>query len=356
MQLVARKVAQLDQPVAVVVRPGDPSPGRVHVAERSGRVVAVELATGRATEVADLTARTKAGGERGLLGLAFSPNGSRLYVHYTDRDGDTNVDELPMTATGKADPAGRRRLLFVEQPYANHNGGHLATGPDGMLYVGLGDGGSAGDPDGNGQDLGTLLGKLVRIDPRPSAGSAYTVPTDNPFVGRPGARPEIWSYGLRNPWRFSFDPATGDLWIGDVGQDRLEKIDVARAVAGAGRAANFGWKAFEGSRVFDRSVPAPDAVAPYHEYPHGTGPGEGCSITGGVVYRGSALAGLAGAYLFADYCVPGVRAVPATGDGPPVEVRLTDGPIEVVAFGVDGSGEPLVASLGGGLYRLEPAR
>jgi glucose/arabinose dehydrogenase len=354
--LTVREVATFDEPVVVLARPRDPDPDRVHVAERSGRVVAVELATGRRTDVADLTARTRAGGERGLLGMAFSPDGSRLYVHYTDRNGDTNVDEFTMTAAGRADPLSRRRLLLVEQPFANHNGGDLVTGPDGMLYLGLGDGGSAGDPEGNGQDLGSLLGKLLRIDPRPVAGASYGVPSDNPFVGRPGTRPEIWSYGLRNPWRFSFDPATGDLWIGDVGQDRLEEIDVARAADGGGRGVNFGWKAFEGSRVFDRSVPAPGAAGPYHEYPHGTGDGEGCSVTGGVVYRGTALAGLAGAYLFADYCVPGIRAVPASGAGAAVSVPLTDGPTEVVAFGVDGSGEPLVASLGGGLYRIEAAR
>jgi len=225
----------------------------------------------------------------------------------------------------------------------------------------MGDGGSSGDPQGNGQNPATLLGKLLRIDPRASNGRPYSIPSDNPFAGGSGGREEIWASGLRNPWGFSFDPATGDLWIADVGQDRVEEINVARAGGGtgaggtgAGRGANFGWNVYEGSARFDRSAPAIDAVAPFYEYRHGTGADEGCSVTGGVVYRGDAIAGLAGAYLFADYCVAGIRAVPAAGAAPPVARRVLDTPASVVAFALDGDGEVLVASLDGRVYRLEP--
>ncbi len=362
-----RLLARFDKPVALAVRPGDPRPGRIYVAEQGGRVRALNQAGANGgtidpVAVVDLRSRTAADGERGLLGLAFSPDGSEMYVNYTDRHGDTNVDAFTMTAAGGADPTSRRPLILVAQPFSNHNGGHLVTGPDGMLYIGMGDGGSGGDPQGNGQNPATLLGKLLRIDPRPSAGRPYTVPADNPFAGGAGGRAEIWASGLRNPWGFSFDPATGDLWIADVGQDRVEEINVARApggagtgaATGAGRAANFGWNVYEGSARFDRSAAAVDAVAPFYEYRHGSGADEGCSVTGGVVYRGDATAGLDGAYLFADYCVAGIRAVSASGPAPPAARRLLDTPASVVAFALDRDGEVLVASLDGGVYRLEP--
>jgi len=339
----------LTAPVDLAVRRADPT---LYVAQQGGQVVALRT-DGTRSVILDVSGDISTGGERGLLGIAFTPSGDELVASMTDRDGNTLLIAVAVGDDGTADPDSRRVLYTARQPYPNHNGGDVAFGPDGMLYLGLGDGGAAGDPERHALDVSSPLGKMLRLDPTTTPASA---PADNPFAGVAGALDEVWAVGLRNPWRFSFDPATGDLWIGDVGQDRLEEIDVARAVTGGGRGANFGWKAFEGSRVFDRSVTAPGAVAPYHEYPHGTGAGEGCSVTGGVVYRGSALAGLAGAYLFADYCVPGIRAVPAVGDGPPVEVRLTEGPTEVVAFGVDGSGEPLVVSLGGGLYRLDPVR
>lgn len=365
-----RLLARFDKPVAMAVRPGDPVPGRIYVAEQGGRVRALndsgadggDGGTADAVAVVDLRSRTTADGERGLLGLAFSPDGDELYVNYTDRSGATNVDAFTMTAAGTADPTSRRQLLLIAQPYSNHNGGHLVTGPDGMLYIGMGDGGSGGDPQGNGQNPATLLGKLLRIDPRPSAGRPYTIPADNPFAGGSGGRAEIWASGLRNPWGFSFDPATGDLWIADVGQDRLEEINVARApgsagtgaATGAGRGANFGWNVYEGSARFDRSAAAVDAVAPFYEYRHGNGADEGCSVTGGVVYRGDAIAGLDGAYLFADYCVAGIRAVAVSGSAPPAARRVLETPASVVAFALDRDGEVLVASLDGRVYRLEP--
>ncbi len=358
-----RQLATLDEPVAFAVRPGDVT--HTYVAQRAGLIVTLDAGGNEGgAPVADLRGRTVAGGERGLLGLTFSPDGSKLYVDYTDRNGDTNVDELTMQPDGAAAASSRRRLLVIEQPYSNHNGGHVVTGPDGMLYIGMGDGGSGGDPQGNGQDLGVLLGKLLRIDPTPAAdGSPYTVPADNPFVGRAGVRPEIWSYGLRNPWRFSFDPATGDLWVGDVGQDAWEELDVVRVddpAAPAGRGANFGWNAFEGTHRYDDGVTAAaPLLEPIHDYPHGGGDLQGCSVTGGVVYRGSAIANLSGAYLFADYCVAGVRGLDAAagddqaGDG---VRRLTAGPTAIASFGTDPNGAVLVASLDGGVYRLELRR
>lgn len=355
-----QRLAEFSDPVAVAVRPGDE---RVYVVERGGTIKVMSPA-GEVAErpAANLTGRTAAGGERGLLGLAFSPDGTRAYVNYTDDDGHTNVDELAVDAAGNLDVATRRRLLFIEQPYGNHNGGHLTFGPDGLLYIGTGDGGSGGDPQGNGQKRSTLLGKFLRIDPAPSAdGSApYTIPAGNPFVGEAGTRPEIWSLGLRNPWGFAFDPANGDLWVADVGQDAWEEVNVARAAGTggtAGRGVNFGWNAFEGTHPYDESTVAPGALMPIHEYPHGNGELEGCSVTGGVVYRGSAVAGLSGAYLFADYCVAGIRAIDATATvaaADDVRVVVADGPA-VVGFGTDAAGEVLVVSINGGVYRLTQA-
>ena len=246
-------VVELEQPIAMAVRSGDRA---LYVAEKTGLVVALTPGSDPRV-VLDLTDRVSLGSEQGLLGLAFSPDGRFLYVDFTDVNGDTNVTEFAFGDDG-ADPASERRVLFVDQPFSNHNGGELVFGPDGYLYVGLGDGGSAGDPMGNAQSLSTLLGKLLRISPRPSKGEPYAIPPDNPFVGRDGARPEIWAFGLRNPWRFSFDAATGDLWIGDVGQNAWEEIDVEPAGSDGG--SNFGWDRLEGTHPFEGS-PAPDSIA-----------------------------------------------------------------------------------------------
>lgn len=349
-----RQLATLAEPVAIATRPNDPAPGRFYVVERGGLIRAVEQDGAVVdTPVADLRSLTSASGEQGLLGLAFSPDGSKLYVNYTDLDGNTNVDELTLTAAALADPASRRRVLFIEQPFANHNGGHLAFGPDGMLYIGMGDGGSGGDPRGYAQNPTSLLGKMVRIDPTPSPAEPYTVPADNPFVGRSDIRPEIWSLGLRNPWRYSFDEVTGDLWIGDVGQGSKEEIDLARAADSWGKAANYGWNAFEGTNRYAAGVEVDGAVEPYAEYAHGSGADQGCSITGGVVYRQRTIPNLAGAYLYADFCVPGVRAIDAAGN--PQPVVIVDQPGGVASFGLDRDGEVLVVDLAGGLYRLEAA-
>src|SRR4029453_5147710 len=247
-------VAQPEQPVAMAVRVGDRA---LYVAEKVGRVVA--LSPGPDPRVVlDLTNRVSLGSEQGLLGLAFSPNGRYLYVDFTDTEGDTHVTEFAFDDDG-ADPARERPVLFVAQPFSNHNGGALAFGPDGYLYVALGDGGSAGDPMGNAQSLSALPGKLRGISPSPSGGEPYAIPPDNPFVGWSGARPEIWAYGLRNPWRFSFDAATGDLWIGDVGQNAWEEID--HEPAGSDGGSNFGWDRLEGTHPFEGGS-GPGAVPP----------------------------------------------------------------------------------------------
>ena len=228
------------------MRPGD---DRVFVTERRRNRSSPFDADGtNPFTVLDISSLVTSNGEQGLLGLAFHPTEQLAYVDYTGTDGgNTHIDEFAVLDNGTLDPSTRRAVLEIDQPYANHNGGQLMFGPDGYLYIGMGDGGSAGDPERRALDTGQLLGKILRIDPRAFGGQPYTVPADNPFVGVAGARPEIWSFGLRNPWRFSFDPQTNDLWIADVGQDQWEEVDVAWADEGGGRGTNFGWSAFEGS-------------------------------------------------------------------------------------------------------------
>jgi glucose/arabinose dehydrogenase len=340
------RVATLEQPLGLAVRAGDPL---LYVAEKTGRVVAFREGGDEARVVLDLSGEVSLGSEQGLLGLAFSPDGRFLYVDYTDVNGDTHVTEFRFDDDG-ADLRTRRDVLVVDQPFSNHNGGALVFGPDGYLYVSLGDGGSAGDPEGNGQSLSTLLGKLLRISPRPSDGRPYTIPDDNPFVHREGARPEIWAYGLRNPWRFSFDRSTGDLWIGDVGQNALEEIDVEPAGTGGGR--NYGWDLLEGSQPFEGAEPLPDAVPPVFEYPLSGG---ACAVTGGYVYRGEEIPDLVGAYVFADVCLGRLEAF-RLREGRAVQHRELglDVP-SPVSFGEDADGELYVLSLTGPVYRLVAA-
>jgi glucose/arabinose dehydrogenase len=344
------EVAELEQPVAIGLRPDDPT---IYVAERTGRVRALRDGQVDPTPVLDISTLTRAQGERGFLGMAFSPDGSFLYVSYTDPDGDSHVDELAVASDGSVDAASRRGVLFQDQPYSNHNGGNVAFGPDGYLYIGFGDGGAGGDPERRAMRLDTWLGKLLRIDPRASGGQPYTVPADNPFVGQAGALPEIWSLGLRNPWRFSFDAATGDLWIGDVGQNQTEEIDLAPTAAGGGKGLNFGWSAFEGTNRYNDDQPADGTVGPVHTYDHGDDLG-GCSVTGGYVYRGSAIPGLEGAYVFADYCTGGVRAIPGTSVGA-AAVELTADPGGISSFGEGPDGELYVLVLEGPLLAIRPA-
>ena len=342
VQLRLTRIASFDEPLAMAVRSGD---GALYVAEKRGRVRAVRGAAVDPTPVLDIAADVSTGTEQGLLGLAFSGDGGRLYVNYTDKGGDTRIVEFAM-AGGAADPATRREVLFVEQPFANNNGGQLVWGPDGRLWIGLGDGGGAGDPADNAQSLATLLGKILRIDPRPSGNLPYGVPSDNPLVGT-GSRPEIWAYGLRNPRRVSVDRATGDLWIGDVGQGSREEIDFQPAGAGGGQ--NYGWPRLEGSKTYSGRPPG-SAVPPVYDYGRSGG---NCGVTGGYVYRGSRIPGLGGAYVFADYCVGQLRAI-RLADGRVVDERAFSATTRFLSgFGQDLGGELYALSQEGGVFRVD---
>jgi glucose/arabinose dehydrogenase len=340
-----------------ITHAGDGS-GRLFVNERGGRIRVVNPdGTLRATDFVDISDRLVAGGERGLLGLAFHPSfaaNGRLFVHYSRReDGGTVISELTASADrSTADPGSERIIFFHEQPFSNHNGGQIAFGPDGYLYIGLGDGGSGGDPFGNGQNLDVLLAKILRIDVdgSPAPGKQYAIPDSNPYAAgglSPGAgQPEIWAYGLRNPWRFSFDRATGDLYIGDVGQGAWEEIDRQPADSQGGE--NYGWNLLEGTDCAgDCSGIA--AVDPVAEYPHT--PEGGCSVTGGYVYRGTRQPAMAGAYLFGDYCTGTIWTLAADGGLTPQP--LADSGLSVSSFGEGEDGEIYLVDLGGGgLYRV----
>lgn len=335
-----QEVARLDSPVGMALRKGD---GGMWFIEQTGRVRVFRNGRMDPGAVLDLSSQIRAGGEQGLLGIAFSPDGRFLYLDFTDTNGDTHIVEFAMRG-GRPDPGSQRNLLTVDQPFANHNGGQLAFGPDGHLYIALGDGGSAGDPNGNGQSLDALLGKILRIDPRPSGGRPYGIPRDNPFAGRSGARAEIWDYGLRNPWRFSFDPVTRDLWIADVGQGDWEEVDHEPAGRG-GR--NYGWDHLEGTHRFEGDPP-PGAVGPVIEYDHGGG---ACTVIGGSVYRGSAIPELRGAYLYGDYCAGWIKAVSAGGRvGTPRDLGINVP--SLTSFGTDQRGELFALSGAGQVFRI----
>jgi glucose/arabinose dehydrogenase len=350
-----RRLTNLGGTTAFAARKDDSS---LYVTEQSGLVRAIRAGKLVARPVLDLQSDTAAAGEQGLLGLAFAPDGSKLYVDYTDKSGDTHIDEFTMNGR-VADQASRRNLLVVDQPQPNHNGGQLAFGPDGDLYIAFGDGGAANDEGaghangGNGQSLNTLLGKILRIDPTPGADAPYTVPATNPFVDRAGARPEIWAYGLRNPWRFSFDTDNGDLWIGDVGQDEWEEVDVAPAPPtkrDAGSGDNFGWNRLEGTHPFRGNAPA-GAVPPVYEQSHDDG---ACSVTGGFVYRGKAIPSLVGKYVFTDYCDGALRTLSPSGDGNYRADELDLSAENVSSFGQDNNGELYVLSQSNGIFKLVP--
>jgi glucose/arabinose dehydrogenase len=293
--------------------------------------------------------------EQGLLGLAFHPNfegNSRFYVNYTNINGDTIIAEYRQR-TGNPNTAStsERRLLFIDQPYSNHNGGQLAFGLDGYLYVGTGDGGSSGDPGNRAQNTNSLLGKILRFNPVGPGGTGISIPSSNPFVGVSGDD-RIWSYGLRNPWRFSFDRSLGDLWIGDVGQDRYEEVDWTRASRttrlNAGRGRNYGWSCFEGRHTFKSCNPSNDTF-PVAEYSHSYG----CSVTGGYVYRGSAYPDMKGVYIFGDYCSGRIWSLDAGGDGNQAEALLRDTGYLISSFGEDERGYLYLTSHGSGeVFRL----
>ena len=343
-------------PVAMAQHPDSDD---LYIVEKSGRIRAVR--DGLVLDpvpVLDVSGEVSTGLEQGLLGLAFSPDGEFMYVNLTDAAGDTHILEFAF-ADGVADVASRRELLAVDQPFANHNGGTVLFGPDGYLYIGLGDGGDGGDPHYNGQTLTTYLGKLLRIDPRPSATAAYTVPADNPFVPDPDdpapveALPELWAYGLRNPWKFSFDRATGDLWVADVGQTLWEEINLQRAASAGGE--NYGWNHMEGvvayvGRPAGAEEPA-DHSPPIHVYPH---EGGSCSITGGYVYRGDAVASLQGAYVYSDWCDGRLRYVREQAGEVVEDAELGVTVPSITAFGEDHHGELYAISLGGAVLKIVP--
>ena len=331
--------------------------GRLFIVEQAGRVRVLRDGTLAAQPYLDLSDRILSGGERGLLGLAFAPGFGgaepRLYVHYSNSDGDTTIAELRAAPGADSVDAGTERILLVEpQPYPNHNGGWIGFDPAGRLLIGLGDGGSAGDPGNRASSLSTILGKMLRIDVLggPADGRPYAIPADNPFTATAGARPEILDVGLRNPFRDSVDPATGTLWIGDVGQDAWEEVDAAPAGAVG---LDFGWRRWEGRHCYNPSTGCDPAgvTMPVAEYGHD----QGCAIVGGVVYRGGAIPALRGAYLFGDYCSGSLWAIDAAGgDQTPVKLLATG--LSISSIGTDDAGEVYLTDLAGGtLQRLVPA-
>jgi len=352
-QRLVRVADGLVQPVGIVA--ADDGSGRLFVVEQRG-TVAVLSPDRPATRWLDLQGRVRAQGERGLLGLAFHPgfaDNGRLFVHYTDRNGDTVLSELRADpAAERVDPATEAVLFTLEQPYGNHNGGQIAFGPDGHLYLGLGDGGSGGDPLNAGQDLGTPLGALLRFDVDAGGPGELRVPADNPFVGVDGARPEIWAYGLRNPWRFHFDARSGDLWIADVGQNAVEEVNLQPAASPGGE--NYGWRVVEGDRCFDppNGCDLDAYVAPVVTYTHASGWGR--SITGGVVPYGDAAPSLRGRYLFGDFVSGRVFVADGDLDAGFRASELLRAGFGVATFGLDEALDAYLADYGGGvLYRLE---
>jgi glucose/arabinose dehydrogenase len=347
-------VGRFEAPVWVTAPPGDTH--RLFVAEQAGRIMVVRGGRKLAQPFLDLRSQVLAGGEQGLFSIAFAPDYARsglFYVAYTGRDGNQNVVEGRRASADRADPSSVRLVLRMADTEPNHNGGSLVFGPDGLLYIGTGDGGGANDqhgPRGNAQSLGSLLGKILRIDPRRTGDSPYSVPASNPFVGRGDARGEIYGYGLRNPWRFSFDRLTGDLSIGDVGQDLVEEVDFVRR--GRGRGANFGWRPFEGRRRnFDE--PAPGAIGPVLQHTHAEG---WCSVTGGYVVRDRRVPALYGRYVFGDFCEGRIRAAKLAAGRPVRDETLGLPRIESLSsFGEDAAGRVYVTSLAGPVYRLAAA-
>ena len=336
----------LAAPIGITPAPG----GWLLVNEQAGHAVAIHPERDERVSSLDIRDLVLGEGERGLLGLVLHPewpDDGRAFVHYSDRDGDTVLAEFSGTQDGDAAPlidrGSERILLTVDQPFANHNGGQVAFGPDGQLWMGLGDGGSGGDPMGNGQNPATLLGTILRLDVSDPGG--YTIPDDNPFADGSDGAPEVYLYGLRNPWRFSFDRETDALWIADVGQNAYEEINRVDPDADAG--ANLGWNLMEASHCFaDAACSSDGLVLPVAEY----GRDLGCSVTGGEVYRGAAIDGLGGWYLFSDYCSGHLFGVRSDTDGSDLAPRvLLETGQSISAFGTDEDGELYVTDIGAGV-------
>jgi glucose/arabinose dehydrogenase len=338
----------LDSPVHLTAPEGD---ARLFVIEQRGVIRIISDGALLPTPFLDISDLVASGGERGLFSMAFDPDyatSGLFWVNYTDTNGDTRIERYRVSANANvADPGSALLVLDVDQPYANHNGGQIAFGPDGMLYIGMGDGGSGGDPHNHGQTLSTLLGALLRIDVRTTP---YAIPQDNPYVDATSARPEIWAYGLRNPWRFSFDAPGGNIYIADVGQGEWEEIN---AVSAGDAAVNYGWRIMEGAHCYNAtSCDQTGLTLPVHEYSHA----EGCSVTGGFVYRGQILTGLAGHYFYSDFCTGFLRSFRMAGGTASDHEEWDVGDLgQVLSFGEDSAGELYVLSRNGRAYRLEPA-
>ena len=349
MQQVA---SGLDFPVFVTAPSGDNT--RLFVVEKTGRIRIVKNGSVLSEPFLNVSGKISNGGEQGLLGLAFHPEyagNGRFVVNYTDTNGDTRIAVYRVSSNPDvADPASEQIVLTVDQPYSNHNGGMVVFGPDGKLYIGMGDGGSGGDPQNNGQNRNALLGKLLRVEL--NGAGQLSVPADNPFVGQAGMRGEIWSYGLRNPWRFSFDRETRDLYLGDVGQNAHEEIDVSGSATQFGKGVNFGWRIMEGSACYSPSsgCDGNGLALPVIDYGHG----DGCSVTGGYVYRGADVSAIKGLYFYADYCSGWIRSFRWNGSA---AVDRRDWPAldpggQITSFGEDARGELYVVVSSGKVFRF----
>ena len=322
--------------------------GRMYVADQTGTISLYGMDGTPSGTLLDIRGQVStAGSEEGFLGVAFQPGAPYVFVYYSVAGGERRTRLARFEVQSDRAIAGGELVLFEQaQPFPNHKGGALRFGPDGMLYVGLGDGGSGGDPSNRAQNLGERLGKILRLDVRnSSSGAPYAVPGDNPFVSTQGARGEIWAYGFRNPWRLNFDAATGAMWVGDVGQYKVEEIDVVS------RGGNYGWRRYEGNDCYKDCGARDGLTFPVATYTHADG---GCSVTGGVVYRGRNVPALAGWYLYTDYCSGRVWAAPSQG-GSAVQLLGNGGVKSVTAFGVDDAGEVYLAQQGGPLLRVTGA-
>lgn len=341
--------ADFDQPL-YLTGAGDGS-GRLFVVEKTGRVWVLRDGQRGAEAFLDIANNVSEGSEQGLLSIAFPPDfedSAVCYINYTDREGASVISRLRVEGD-VADAGSEQMLLRVRQPYANHNGGLLAFGPDGYLYCGFGDGGSGGDPHGNGQNTGTMLGTLLRLDVSDTGADRYAIPEDNPLRGREGALPEIWAYGLRNPWRFSFDRLTGDLWIADVGQNAWEEVNFQPAASPGGE--NYGWNVYEGAHTYpgNEAVSAAEGFTmPVVEY----GRDAGKSVTGGYVYRGAGQPNLWGTYLYADFVDGRIWGLQRAEDGSVTTKLLLDNEMMIASFGEDDDGELYVVDMNGGIHRV----
>ena len=338
----------LNRPVAYL--DANDGSGRFFIAEQDGRILVSTGGELLDTPFLDIADQVSTGNEQGLLGVAldpgFSENG-RVFVSYTNPEGDSRIVRYTVSADdpNQLDPDSAFPVLSLDQPYRNHNGGHVAFGPDGFLYIGFGDGGGQGDPDGNAQNPGVLFAKILRIDVSDDQ-DPYGIPADNPFASDSSFVPETFAWGFRNPWRFSFDRQTSDLWIGDVGQNDIEEIDLIPAGTSG---QNFGWSALEGNECFQDPNCDPSAYsAPVDQYSHEYG----CSVTGGYVYRGPSIPDLVGTYLFADYCTGYLWGLTPNGDGTYTATDFLETEMNPSSFAEDSSGELYITDLDGAIYRI----